>query len=412
MKKFLTIISLLLSLFFANAAEISFASAPTVSAKEAECIAEASAQSDKSEALRILKVASARKWAGAGIWFNLGNMQMSTDDVDGAIESYQNALKLSPSFFAARKNLAFALERVGDSNGAFEEMKNALALSGGSDVAILTRMIAYHSSARDFSSALSLCNQALIYDSKNKSLRLAKAIFLFELENFLECEKICVDILSSDYTNVEVLRLLGKSRAKRGDFCSAVSSFEMLKKSGKALDSDISFLGDLFFRENLYTLAFENYIIAKKDALAQNVALAALYSGDVESALKMSKHFDSPFKEKLEGLAYFELAKFDKALELLKKYLTVHSDDSVCILRAADAALSLGRFDDATDYFSRVELDGKYKAQSHYGLIRVALGKGDYRSALQIAKRLQKINTDSEISDYIKRLEEYVSKMD
>ncbi len=412
MKKFLLILSLLFAFSFATGAELAFGNVPTVSQREAECIAKASEESDKLDALKILKDASTRKWAGAAIWFNLANLQMSTDDVSGAIESYRNALKLYPSFFIARKNLAFALERSGNTNAAFEEMKNALALSGGSDVAILTRMIAHRSREGDVTSALSLCNQALVYDTKNDSLRFAKAIFLFELENFLECEKICEQLLSINPNNVDALRLLGKSRAKRGDFHSSISAFEMLKKSGKAESSDIAFLGDLLFREKLYELALKNYILAKKDTSAENAALAALYSGDSQGALQMSKYFNSPFKDKIEGLANFELGNFEKSITHLKKYLATRSDDSICVLRVAEASLSLGKFDEATEYFSRAQVDKNYKTQSLHGLTRAALGSGDYRMALRFAKRLQAETSNSEISDYIKRLEKYVAEME
>ncbi len=406
----------ILTFFFACTttliAESPFGRMPTVNSRESEAIASASSKADKQQALQILKEASENKWAGGAIFFNLGNVQMSLGDCEEAISSYKRALELTPSFFLAQKNLSFALESSGKSEEAFDEMKKALALSGGSDVDILMRMVSRYSQLRDFSSALTLCNQALVYDSQNPKLCFAKAVFLFELENFSECEKMCIQLISKNNSDILALRLLGKSRAKRGDIRSAISAFEILKKSGKAEKSDLAFLGDLFFREKLYNFAIENYLLANKNISAENAALALLYSGEPNKTLKVAEMLKSPFKEKLLGSANFELGNFRLALSLLKKYLKLVPDDNHSALVVGESALELGNLAEADEYFARSSIDEKYKTQSLYGKMKVALARNDFRSALKIAKEIEKRNASSEFSDYVKQLEKYIAQMD
>ncbi len=413
MKTLLTFLIFICALFaYSSPFDSAFGRVPTMSPKEASAIKEASEANDVSKALEILKEASSKKWAGSAIWFNLANVQMSCDDTASAIESYRQSIKLMPSFFMAQKNLAFALEKVGREDEAFVEMKKALALSGGSDCSILSRLALRSARKGDFSSALNFCNQALMYDSSNKEMYFAKAIFLFELGMFAECEKICTSILSQDENHVEALRLIGKSRATRGDYKSAISAFEILKKSGKAKVPDIVFLGDLLAREKLYQRSAENYLKADKQESLEKVAFAMLYSDDALGALKLSDKLAKPAKLKLVGLANANLSKNIEAKKNLEEYLTIRADDLYVALRLADIYFAEGQYSKSQALYVQCQSDSKMMLSALYGEMKVEIAKLNYRQALRLAKRIEKINPTSEISNYAKLLEKHCSEME
>ena len=396
----------------ASTLDSAFGRVPTMTAKEASVIKEASEASDNSKALEILKEASEKKWAGSAVWFNLANMQMSCDNIASAVESYRKAIKLTPSFFLAQKNLAFALERLGRGDEAYLEMKKALALSGGSDVSILSSL-ASRSAQNGYSSALNFCNQALMYDSKNADLIFAKAIFLFELGLYDECEKICKSILSKKSTHIGALRLIGKSRAKRGDYKSAISAFEILKKSNNAQPADLTFLGDLFSQEKLYKYAVENYLNAGKHDSVENSLLALLYSGDSIGALSIAEKLkDVPLKYKVVGLANYNLGKNLEAKRNLEKYLNECADDAYVSLRIADIYFAEAEYTKAQARYAQAQLDPKMCLPALYGEMRVELAKNNYRNALLLAKRIEKLNPSSEISNYAKLLEKHCAEME
>ena len=413
MKTLLTILIFAYTLCaYSSSFDSAFGRVPTMSPKEASAIKEASETNDTSKALEILKEASSKKWAGSAIWFNLANVQMSCDDTLSAIESYRQAIKHMPSFFMAQKNLAFALEKVGREDEAFVEMKKALALSGGSDCSILSRLASRSARNGDFSSALNFCNQALMYDSSNKEMFFAKAIFLFELGMFAECEKICTSILSQNEKHVDALRLIGKSRATRGDYKSAISAFEILKNSGKAKVSDLAFLGDLLAREKLYQRSAENYLKADKRESLEKVAFAMLYSGDTIGALNLSDKLANPVKLKLVGLANINLSKNVEAKKNLEEYLTMRPDDLYVALRLADIYFAEGQYTKAQALYVQCQSDLKLMLSALYGEMKVELAKSNYRQALRIAQRIEKINPTSEISNYAKMLEKHCAEME
>lgn len=396
-----------------SALDSAFGRVPTMSTKEASVIKEASGMSDNAKILEILKEASEKKWAGSAIWFNLANAQMIASDYASAVESYRKAIEKTPSFFIAQKNLAFALEKIGRTDEAFVEMKKALALSGGSDCSILGRLATRSAENKDYCAALNFCNQALMYEPSNADMIFAKAIFLFELGLFDECEKVCASILSKNGENAQALRLIGKSRAKRGDYKSAISAFEILKKSGKAQKCDFAFLGDLMSQEKLYKRAVENYLKADKSSSIENATLALLYSGDSISALEVvQKLGDTPIKFKIIGLANFNLGKLADAKRYLEKYVSQRADDTYTLLRLADIYLAESDFVKAQAMYIQAQSDSKMILPALYGQMRVELAKNNYRSALRIAKQIEKINPSEEISNYAKQLEKHCAELE
>ncbi len=398
------------ALCLANPAESAFGRLPTVTKREAAAIKEAS-ESGGAKALEILKAAASEKWAGGAIWFNLGNLQMSEGDAASAAESYRKAAELTPSFFLAHKNLAFALERLGKKEESIAQMKNALALSGGSDPDILSRFVSLRAAEGDFSAALNFCNQYLLYKPGDRRMLFAKAAFLFELGSFGQCEKICSGILASDPSDREALRLLGKSRAMRGDILSAVAPFEMLEKIGGATDGDRAFCADLFFCLKLYPEAAKRYLLAGKASRAENAALAALYSSDLDSALKLADTLPQPSNLKIKGLALAESGN-SGAIEILKKYLAEKPSDSFAALRLGRLLLDAGKPEEADVFFAAAMSDDRYVLQSLYGSLNAAAARGDIRSALQIARKIEKIKPSKEISEYAAVLESRASSLE
>ena len=106
MKKSLSIFILTLLGLRLCADSVPFAASPVLSRGEYEAVKSASEQTDTAKALEILLEASRGKNAGAGLWFNLGNVQMRAGDGAAAAQSYAKAVGLMPSFFAARRNIA------------------------------------------------------------------------------------------------------------------------------------------------------------------------------------------------------------------------------------------------------------------------------------------------------------------
>ena len=396
-----------LGLFAEN---VPFGASPTLTRGEYAAVKSASEQKDLSKALEILLEASRGKDAGAGLWFNLGNVQMRAGDEAAAVESYKKAVEIMPSFFAARKNLAFALSNMGRDGEAAEQMRSALALSGGSDVRILLWLASKNSGNGNYSAALNFCNQALLYAPENVDAQFAKATLLYQSGFWGESERIAATLVSDAKFGAKAVRLAGLCRGRLGDFAGAVSAFEILRKSRAATEADTAFLGDAYFRCGLYKKAAENYAAAGRGASVENAAYAMLESGDFAGVEDLSKSLPPPQSRKFSGLAKYAADDFRSARKLLEPYVEEVGDDSRTLYALAETCAALGDLQRADVYYHRAGFDSKFALASLYGLLRSSLAKKDYLGALEYARKIEKKQPSKEVSAYVKHLESFVSR--
>lgn len=384
-----------------------FGASPSVSHREAEAVRAASEASDNSAALEILLDASRKKWAGAVVFFNLGNAQMRGGDAESAVASYRKAAELSPSFFAARKNLGFALSQLGRDSDALVEMRAALALSGGSDTAILLWFAKRAADARDFSSALNFCNQALLYDDSNRAALFAKAAYLYGLGRFEECETAAKKLWDDAEFSARAVRLAGSSRARRGDFCGAAAAFGFLEKSGAAERSDAQFFANLLFKMRLYRDAAEAYARLGDSSSAGNAAEAMLASGDFSGAEKLAESLGGDMREKILGLAKFGKGDFPNARKHLEVYAKNFPNDARVLCALGECA-EQSDWGAADAYYARASLDPRFESAARYGMLRSAVARGDFVAAHSLAVALSK--KYPEFSEYAKYLEKQISR--
>ncbi len=85
--------------------------------------------------VRQLKNGSPRRRAEA--WQNLGFVQAASLDHEHAVESYQQALLIDPSYTRARNNLAFSLAMLGHDDEALRNFKSALEPTYGFSAELL-----------------------------------------------------------------------------------------------------------------------------------------------------------------------------------------------------------------------------------------------------------------------------------
>jgi tetratricopeptide (TPR) repeat protein len=142
------------------------------------------------------------------------------------------------------------------------------------------------------------------------------------------------------------------------------------------------------------------------------VAFAMLYSGDTIGALNLSDKLANPVKLKLVGLANINLSKNVEAKKNLEEYLTMRPDDLYVALRLADIYFAEGQFTKAQALYVQCQSDLKLMLSALYGEMKVELAKSNYRQALRIAQRIEKINPTSEISNYAKMLEKHCAEME
>ena len=295
-----------------NALESPFGNIPTITKRESAILKKASAQSD--ESIKILSEAAGEKNCSAAIPFTLGNFLYRSGNFEAAAAAYSSALEKMPNFFAARKNLAYSLDRIGKEKQARENFAKALALSGNSDVDILLWLAAYAARRSDYSAALSCVEQALIQVPERLDALYAKAFYLFNLDMYSQAAKICEDILNKKFPDAATLKLLGKCRAKLQDAAGAIAAFSMVPESDADRKKTQIICADILFSKQAYFEAAKIYESEGDRERLLEASKALAYSGEPEKSLKLlSKLPESPEKSRIRAVANMALGKKDEA---------------------------------------------------------------------------------------------------
>ena len=300
--------------------ESPFGNLPTATKREAAALREAFA--DGADAAKILKEAVADGRDGAAVTFNLGNALFRNGDYAGAAKAYSAALSKIPNFFAARKNLAYSLDRLGDGERARENFAKALALSGGSDADILLWLASHYSGKSDWSSALSCVDAALVHAPERAGAEYAKAFYLFNLGRHAEAAKTCERILAKNFPDAAALKLLGKCRAKSGDLPGAIAALSMVPQDDPDFRSAEILRADIFFSARAYAEAAKIYESLGEDGRLGAAAEALARAGEFEKALEvLAKLPDSAGKFRSQARAHIGLGDAEGAKKSLSACL-------------------------------------------------------------------------------------------
>ena len=214
------------------------------------------------------------------------------------MDSYKKAIEKEANFFMAYKNMGASYFLLNDKANAVTAYTKALSLCGGADADILLRLASFRRELGDFSSALSLCNQALIYASDNTYAKKLKATLLCETGAYSECSNFVELLLQDTPKSPELWKLLGKSRSFCDDKVKAIAAFEASVKFGAKETGVFLALGDLYFSLGAFDSAIAYYMQAMElnktnDSEIFNKRLTTLLSamsldGDYKKALELS----------------------------------------------------------------------------------------------------------------------------
>ena len=410
--KYLVIVFLLLPIVvFAEISVADMFSRPTMNKYEAEIIDDASRASTLEQKRAIIQKYIDKSWAGAPLFFNLGNVCYRMGDYSNAIKYYEKALE-KQKFFLAYKNLGFAYSASNLNDKAYNAFACALAISGNSDVEILLWIANYRASEGDISSALAMCNQALIYDNSNNSVLYAKCRFLIELKQLTEAENLAIRQFEKTKDS-KYLRLLVKIRIDDGDKCGAISTLEMLKSISALNKDDFELLGDLYFSIGAYAMAISAYEKNISNSKMINLALACVNIGDFENAKKIAEKLTSDDSiDKIKGIIYARVGENSTAVLFLEKYLQKKPADLSAVWELSEALYKVGKISQSSAICMRLLVDDMYKVSAMYSLLRNALALEQYNQALHWVNKLLKIKPSPEIENIKNKLEKYCNELE
>lgn len=382
-----------------------FGTRPEVSRTEALALREAAEISDIRERLEVLRGLASRKNAGAAVFFNLANACYENGLFEEAAANYAKSVEICPSFFVARKNYGFLLDKLGRKDAARAQLRSALALSGAGDVPILLWFASESAKSADFSAALNFCNQALLYEPDNDGALVAKAKFLCELGLYSEAEKLAESLLHKKPPNAAVLRTLGVARFKGGNIGGAIAAFEQMASIGGAESADVGFLADLYFSAGVFDKAMPLYLKAGNSAKAAHAAEIMAENGEYASALSVAEKLPAPEGLKIAAVCHAGEGRNALARRYFERYAEQNPSDTRMLLKYADFLLKTGETEASLSAYTRLSAEPHLRRSALYGVLACRAKMGDVALTAASAKKIATEYPSEEISKYVEYLE-------
>lgn len=411
MKIILTLLLFLPTLLFAQGVVGDMLNSPVMNKYEAEIISKASNAESVQGALEILLEHSQKSWAGAPLLFNIANAYYRLNQYAKSEEFYKKALE-KQRFFMCYKNLAVAQDSLGKREVARENFLKALAISGNSDTACLMWLADYYSNNGDFSSALAMCNQLLLFAPENKQACYTKAYLLLKLEMFAEAEKYAIANYQKTADN-RYLKIAAKSALAKGDKHSAIASLEILNSTSNASKSEIELLADLYFSLSVFEKSAELYASVGSEMKLENLAKACLNVGDLKTAMLATQRIkDVQKRSSILGVVFARQGNFKASQLELEKALKLNNSDFVAVQTLADVYSKLGKYAEASALYARMLANPKYCETARYGLLNIALAQKRYTEALNLALEIDNLHPSQSIKNLKLKLQEYLNELE
>lgn len=404
MKLFLYILLLFpLAIMAQSKMESPFGNLPTISKKEFSILKEAFTDAQQTQQLLEEAVANGRD--NPAITFNLGNAYYRNAQYAKAVAAYEMALSKLPNFFAARKNLGYALVNLNDEESARANFAKALALSGNSDVDILLWLASYFAKQSNWSGALACVEQALLHAPTRRDANFAKALYLFNIGRYKESESVCISLLNSKFPDANALRLLGKSRAKLGDVVGSLAAFSMIDSSDAHYKNIRLLCADILFSEKAYRQAAKIYLEfgenSKTIRAAEALLAAQKYADSLALLTKLPPSYEN---DKTAAFANLGLGNLNDAKKLFSSCLDRNPYDSKVCFALAKLLVDEGDFVYAKILYKRAQSDKSYSVASQLALLEIAVKEGAVEDAISLASSIYAQTKKPELADYIQYL--------
>ena len=239
----------------------------------------------------------------APVYYNLGNAYFEMDRPDDAVEAYLKALELDSELVTANYNLA----QVYIQEEKYEEAEALLRelLDKDPDNEQILSTLAYvFSLAGEFGTSSEFYGRVIERDPGNINALYNLGILAWDREEYQKAEDYFLRIFEIDPDDGDTLYSLGLVEKELENNEKAIEFLEAYT----ALQSDdkdaVRTLADLYFSENYYAKAMEQYdlLVASEeyagDAYFQKAFINLLAIGDINAGLEdLGKAFDAGFTD-------------------------------------------------------------------------------------------------------------------
>lgn len=353
--------------------------------------------------------------------FILANLYFQEGNLDKAETYYRNAIAKHPDFRRAYKNLGLVLVQNGDFQAAIPVISQAMELGevDGRSYGLLG--YGYLTDGRYYP-AEAAYRQAILMQPDTADWKVGLARCLLETGRYGDAIALFDTLLKEDPNNADYWLLQSNALIGNDQSLKAAQNLEIVRRMGKAELITLTLLGDIYMNNASPDLALNAYLAAAEKAAeddAQALVRAAgilTRSANYSEAKTMITGVRKNIGDRLNAAQDLELltlsakiARFEgdtnTAIIMLTQIVERDALNGEAIIELANNFADMGKLPEA---FNRFEQAAKIEGFERPALIAHAqalVRDGQYEKAVPLLNRALKIENDSNLKDFLSRVE-------
>lgn len=362
--------------------------------------------------------------SSAALDFMLGTVRLQMNQLPGAIESYQEAIRKFPNFMRAYKNLGMVYAQSGDFEAAAKMLVKGLELGGGDGLSYGLLGYSYLNQER-YASALNAYNLAMTFEPQTKDWKLGKVRCLVELEMRDEAAGLIRELITSDPNNAELYLHQANIALAREQPLAAMADLELVRRMGKGTEASLFLLGDIYVNQGMFGLslpAYDEALAATAEPVRRfdtvSRALRSLIEHEEwENARRLlavaEARFGTVLKQEqqlalLNLTAEVELGAHNdaRAAETLERIIEVDPMNGRALLLLARFYWKEGDTEEAAFLFNRASGIEAVAANALLQHGRMLVEQKDYHEAAKLLRQSLDLHYESNVADYLRAVEE------
>ncbi len=365
--------------------------------------------------------------SSAALDFILANLEFQNGETDPAMAHYQSALKKFPDFRRAHKNLGLLLVQKGDFAGALEHLSRAVEL-GDRDGRSYGLMGYCYINLENHLAAEAAYRNAILQQPETRDWKLGLARSLLAMERYKEAVALFDTLIAANPDDASAWLLQANAYVGLEQPRAASVNLEAVRAMGKAQNSSLVLLGDIYMNEGMPDLAKDAYlevIASDEDGVEFRTAYRAadllVRSRAFDEAKELLSSIQRQYGEELASEDELKVLTLEakvaraqgrkkEAAKLLETIVERDGTRGDALLELAAYHRGEGNDAKALLLIERAEnLDAfEYQALLEHAQLKVA--SRDYREAAQLLRRALQIRSEPRVAGFLARVEQSIRR--
>lgn len=357
--------------------------------------------------------------------FTLANVYFQQEKFEDAAVNYERAVRKTPKFLRAWKNLGLIRVRQGDFPKALPALTKVVEL-GGADAVTYGLLGFAYSSVEDPMAAESAYRMANLLDPKTVDWKMGLARSFFRQRRYGDAVALTGTLIAENPDRHDLWMLQANAYLGLKEPMKAAENIELVDRFGKATPASLNLLGDIYVNAELYDMAAKAYVKAmEKDpeaspegpiraakVLASRAALEETETLITRiEELKGDELGPQERTELLHMQARIALSRgADEAqAKVLEEIVKIDPTDGDALILLGTYHRRTGDPEKAVFFYQRAANLEKFEADANVRHAQLLVGEGKYKDAIPLLTRAQQVKPRDNIQEYLEQVKRAAS---